>query len=76
MNIKVARSDASGFVGARVKVIEPTSPYFNEEGVVTNALPGTDGKVWSLHVRLTYHPHMEAPLVLAPDEIARVDLLN
>jgi hypothetical protein len=74
MNVKVQRQDASGWVGAHVKILE--GQYKGEEAVVTNSLPGADGETWSLHVRPIKFPHLDAPLVLAPSEVERVGFLN
>lgn len=73
MNVKIHTKDASGFVGARVRILEEGT-YLNEIGVVTNALPASDGTVWSLHVRPVKFPHLEAPLVLAPGDVERIDV--
>jgi hypothetical protein len=74
MNVKVQRQDASGWVGANVKILE--GQYKGEEGVVTNSLPGANGETWSLHVRPIKFPRLDAPLVLAPSEVERIGFLN
>jgi hypothetical protein len=77
MNVKINRKDASGWVGATVKVRKHENPdYVGQEGVVTNSLPASDGSVWSLHVRLTRFPEMKSPLIFAPDEVERQGLTN
>lgn len=74
MNVKIHTKDASGYVGARVRVTEEGNQYKGEIGVVTNALPAADGSVWSLHVRLVKFPHNEAPEIFAPSDVERIDI--
>lgn len=73
MNVKINIKDASGFVGARVRILEE-GEFKGEIGVVTNALPAKDGSVWSLHVRPIRFPKLDAPLVLAPGDVERTDV--
>lgn len=73
MNIKVSQQDASGWLGASIKVTEVGNQFFGEDGVVTNVLPAADGTAWSLRVHIVKFPNAEAQ-ILSPADVIRVGL--
>lgn len=60
-----------GLEGARVRIRGT-----GQLGTIKYVCPGSDGKPWSLAVKLDDQAHDAPPVIYPPGDVSRVDLVN